>query len=318
MVSMAKNKSRKPAKFARWRVWVQAAFLLVWLNPLVAMHTICGPVFHCYSCPWSWFGCPIGILANFSALHLVPFAAIGTLTALGAAFGAFICGWACPFGFLQDLIAKVPTPKFTLPLWMGHLRYGVLLALVLVIPYFWGEESPLFICRLCPAGAIEGALPNTAQQLIARQKQDSAKQQSDDPPKADGEAVAVERSVWPSTTKMVILGLIVIAMFFTWRPWCTLFCPLGAIYGLLNHVSFLFLRFHPDLCIDCADCRSLCVDGGPAEHRVDGLHCVRCAECTRCRAVTIETVLSRPGKAKRASVPPTAPAAADGTDRTSP
>jgi polyferredoxin len=102
----------------------------------------------------------------------------------------------------------------------------------------------------------------------------------------------------------VILGLIVMAMFFTWRPWCTLFCPLGAIYGLFNYVSFMFLRFHRDRCIGCEDCRSLCLDGGPAERRVDGLHCVRCAECTRCRAVTLETVLSRSDKPSRVDVAP--------------
>jgi ferredoxin-type protein NapH len=329
MVSMAKSKSRKGKKapFARWRIWVQLGFLLVWLNPLVQMHTVCGPVFHCYSCPWSWCACPIGILANFSALHTIPFAALGTLLATGAAFGAFVCGWACPFGFLQDVIAKIPTPKFALPLWLGYMRYVVLVAFVLVIPFFWGENSSLFICRLCPAGAIEGALPNTAQQLIARRVQGDDKPQSDGAEKdkvADKEkdgnqdaakdqaaekTATAQASIWPSTTKLVILGLFVVAMFFVWRPWCTLLCPLGAIYALLNHVSFVFLRFHQDRCIDCSDCRSLCVDGSPAEQRVDGLHCVRCAECTRCRSVTVETVLSQPKKANDTSAPPSAPAA---------
>jgi polyferredoxin len=273
---MAKNRSGKPARFVRWRWLTQLGFLLVWLDPLaLRMHNLCGPVFHCYSCPLAMFACPIGVLANFSALHVIPFAALGMLVVFGAAFGSFICGWACPFGFLQDLIAKIPTPKFALPLWTGYFRYVVLLAFVLVIPYFWGESHPLFICRLCPAGAIEGAMPNMASQAIA------------------GVPIG-----WPTATKATILILVVIAMFFTWRPWCTLFCPLGAIYGLLNHVSFLFLRFHRDRCIDCADCRSLCLDGGKAERRVDGLHCVRCAECTRCRAVTVETVLSHSDKAR--------------------
>jgi polyferredoxin len=269
---MAKKKT-KPAKFARWRWAVQTGFLVAWLDPLaLRMHNVCGPVFHCYSCPLAMFACPIGVLANFSALHVFPFAALGMLVVLGAAFGSFICGWACPFGFLQDLIAKVPTPKFTLPLWMGHLRYIVLLALVLVIPFLWGEKHPLFFCSVCPAGAIEGSLT---------------------------------RLILPSATKIAITGLILVAMFFTWRPWCTLFCPLGAIYSLLNHVSFLFLRFHRDKCIGCADCRSLCVDGGPAERRIDGLHCLRCAECTNCRAVTVETVLSLSDKTTNVTPSPT-------------
>lgn len=282
MASMAKKRRGKPAKFVRWRWLVQLGFLVAWLDPLMLrMHNICGPVFHCYSCPLAMFACPIGVIANFSALHVIPFAAIGMLVVLGAAFGSFICGWVCPFGFLQDLIAKVPTPKIALPLWAGHLRYVVLVAFVLVIPYFWGEAHPFFVCRLCPAGALEGAVPNMVSQAVAHQP-----------------------ITWPTGLKSAIVVMIVIAMFFVWRPWCTLFCPLGAIYSLLNHVSFLFLRFHPHKCIDCADCRSLCVDGTPAERRVDGLHCVRCAECTRCRSVTVETVLSLSDNTTKVSSPP--------------
>lgn len=277
-MSMAKKKKVKPAKFARWRWLLQLGFLMAWLDPpawfgaALRMHNFCGPVFHCYSCPLATFACPIGVIANFSALHVIPFAALGVLVIFGAAFGSFVCGWACPFGFLQDLIAKAPTPKFRLPLWAGHLRYVVLLAFVLVIPFLWGEKHPLFFCSLCPAGAIEGSLTHL---------------------------------ILPGVTKLAILALVVLAMFFTWRPWCTLFCPLGAIYSVFNYVSFMFLRFHRDRCIGCADCRSLCVDGGPAERRIDGLHCLRCAECTNCRAVTVETVLSLSDKTTNVAPPPT-------------
>jgi ferredoxin-type protein NapH len=262
------------SKLAGWRWWVQAGFLLAWLDPLmIRMHTVCGPVFHCYSCPLATFACPIGVLANFSALHMIPFAALGMLMVVGAVFGSFVCGWACPFGFLQDIVAKIPTPKFTLPAWTGCFRYGVLIAFVLVIPFLLGEEHSLFFCRLCPAGALEGALPNMAQLALAGQP-----------------------LVWPTAMKMTILVLILLAMFFTWRPWCTLFCPLGAIYSLFNRVSFLVLRFHPNRCRECDRCRSLCRDGGRPVHRVDGLRCVHCLDCTQCHAVTVETMLTRPDR----------------------
>ncbi len=273
---MAKNTSSSIAsRLARWRWWVQAGFLLAWLDPLMLrMHGICGPVFHCYSCPLATFACPIGVLANFSAIHMIPFVALGTLAALGAVFGGFVCGWACPFGFLQDLIGRLPTRKCTLPAWMGCFRYVVLAVFVLAIPFWFGEGHPLFFCRLCPAGALEAALPYTAQLAAA------------------GQAV-----VWPTAAKLTILIVVLAAAFFIWRPWCTLFCPLGAIYGLLNHCSFFFLRFHQDRCGQCDDCRSLCLDGGKPQRRIDGLRCVRCMECARCRAVTVETVLSHgPGE----------------------
>jgi ferredoxin-type protein NapH len=274
-----KTSGTAASRIARWRWWVQAGFLLAWLDPLmIRMHTVCGPVFHCYSCPLATFACPIGVLANFSALHVIPFAALGMLLALGAVFGSFVCGWACPFGFFQDLIARIPTRKFALPGWMGYGRYGVLIVFVLLIPYLWGEGDSLFFCRLCPAGAIEAALPYTASL-----------------------AVAGKPLVWPTAAKAIILVVLLVAMLFTWRPWCTLLCPLGAIYGLFNQISFLFVRFHQeDRCKQCDVCRNLCRDGRRPERRVDSMLCVRCLECTRCRAVSVETVLT-PLEEKRQS-----------------
>ncbi len=269
---MAKKTSGSAAtRLARWRGWVQAGFLLAWLDPLLLrLHTVCGPVFHCYSCPLATFACPIGVLANFSALHMIPFAALGMLLVVGASFGSFVCGWACPFGFLQDLAARVPTPKFTLPAWTGWFRYVVLVGLVLVVPYLWGDAHPLFICRLCPAGAVEAALPYTAQTALA------------------GGPVA-----WPSATKTAILVVFVVTIFFVWRPWCMVFCPLGAIYTVFNRVSVLFLGFNRRSCAGCQRCRSLCTGGQGPEQRVDGLQCVRCLDCTNCEAVTVETLLTR-------------------------
>jgi hypothetical protein len=113
MVAMAAStRSGWAARLVRWRAWIQAGFLLVWLDPLMLrLHNVCGPVFHCYSCPLATFACPIGVLANFSALHVFPFVAVGLLMVVGALIGSMLCGYACPFGLLQDLAGKVPVPK---------------------------------------------------------------------------------------------------------------------------------------------------------------------------------------------------------------
>ena len=271
MVAMTKKGLRKASSFlVRRRFAVQTLFLAVWLAPL-RLFTVCAPVFHCYACPLASLACPIGALAQFSALHVVPLIAIGTLLVVGALLGAFICGWVCPFGWLQDLTAKLPIRKLTLPRWTTNFRYVVLVGLVLLVPYFLGEKHPLFICRVCPAGALEGSVPNMVKQAAA------------------GETV-----VWPSVAKIVILVLFLVPMFIKYRPWCTLLCPLGLIFGLFNRISVFFLRFNRTKCGDCSICQTICKYNVRPDERANDVRCIRCLDCTRCRALTFTNVFKRP------------------------
>ena len=272
MVSMTGEKAKTAIrKIARWRFSVQLLSLAIWLDPLlVRCHTVCSPVFHCYSCPLATFACPIGVIANFSAIHMIPFLALGTLIVAGALAGSFICGWTCPFGLLQDLLDRVPTPKFVLPNWTGYFRFLVLLGLVIVVPYWWGDGHALFFCRVCPAGALEAAVPNTIHSAMS------------------GTGV-----VWPTATKAVILVVFVVLALFTWRPWCSALCPLGVIFSLCNGASLLVMRFYRSQCVECVDCRSLCHTGEQARGRINQIRCIRCLECTRCRAVTVGTAFGR-------------------------
>ena len=104
---------------------------------------VCVPGLHCYSCPGAIGACPIGALQQSlgaSSLKL-PFYVVGCLLAFGALFGRTICGWACPFGFIQDMLDKlgrflrIPVVRkgaFTRKL--SYLKYAVL-ALVVAGPF---------------------------------------------------------------------------------------------------------------------------------------------------------------------------------------
>jgi polyferredoxin len=263
--------SRFVKKLLPHRLWVQTAFLLVWLDPLaLRMHTLCGPVFHCYACPLALLGCPIGVIAQFSALHMVPYFAIGLLITVGIFIGAIVCGWMCPFGLLQDLAAKIPTPRLKIPRWMGHFRYVVLVGAVIAVPYFFGEGHPLFICRICPAGGLEKALPDVV-----------------------SAAVAGETIVWPNAIKITVIVVFIGAIFVTIRPWCRILCPLGAIFGFFNRFSLFTLDLKEHKCTKCSRCRTLCTYGIHPDKTPNADNCLRCLECTRCgpAALTPATLL---------------------------
>jgi polyferredoxin len=262
MVAMVKKSrlNNLTSKILGWRMWIQTGFLLVWLDVLsLRLHTMCSPVFHCYACPLATFACPIGVIAQFSALHVFPFIAFGLLITIGVLFGTLICGWVCPFGFLQDLVAKIPTPKYDLPKFTGYFRYVILIGAVLFVPYFFGEEHPLFICRICPAGALEAAVPNMV-----------------------GQAVTGKEIAWPNVLKLTILILFLIAIFFVKRPWCRILCPLGAIFSLFNRISAFSLHFNINKCTECKRCHKLCEFGIEPDKSPNDLRCIRCLECTKC------------------------------------
>ena len=270
-------------KLSRLRPWVQTGFLGVWLAPVGRwLHGIPGCVFHCYSCPLSAFACPVGVAANSAALlpvvWEVPYLLIGLLLFVGAASGSLVCGWACPFGFLQDLLAKISRRKITPPAWAGYFRYVVLVGLVLLLPAMLGakgipfEEQVVSICRLCPAGAVEAGLPYSVQGLMA----------------GNGWVM--------SGLKTGILVAFIAAAIFIHRPWCRIFCPLGGLLSLFNRFSLFHLRFNPPQCSECNLCRSRCAMGVKVDQAVNVTGCIRCLECTTCGA--IEPAFASPKKSK--------------------
>jgi len=298
---------RPRRRIAPFRPWVQTAFLAVWLLPRQwAMHWMPSCVFHCYACPLSTFACPIGVIGQFAALSLVPLLAIGVLVLVGAAVGSLACGWACPFGLAQDLLAKVPLPKFRIPNWMGYGRYAVLIGLVLVVPFVMGrlkvgyDDQPVNICTLCPAGTAEGKLPHLVRtgwnshpdQPWYRRTWEATTYAATDfftiaktfeKVDADGRRTA-EVFYIPFAKNMIFLGLVVLAMV-SFRPWCTILCPLGGILAIFNRFSLFYLKFNPRQCRACNLCRSYCSYGVKVDQSINNTHCNRCLECTTCGAV---------------------------------
>ena len=71
---------------------------------------VCVPGLNCYSCPGAIGSCPVGALqAQLGrAKKSIPFYILGFLLLFGVLFGRLICGFLCLFGFIQDLLYKIP------------------------------------------------------------------------------------------------------------------------------------------------------------------------------------------------------------------
>lgn len=226
---------------------------------------LCVPGLNCYSCPAAAGACPIGSLQaviggrgkNLS-LYVT-----GIILFFGAVFGRLICGFLCPFGFLQDLLYKIPSPKPRVPRQLDRkLRFikylclagVVLLPAVLIDPF--GIGTPFFCKYICPAGTLEGGIP-----LVLADK-------------GLRSAVGLLFS-W----KMAVLIFMLIASVLLYRPFCKYICPLGAIYGLLNRISVYQMHVEDKACTHCMRCERTCKMGVEVIHNINSAECIRCGAC---------------------------------------
>ena len=227
---------------------------------------LCVPGLNCYSCPGALFACPIGSLQavlsdrKFHASCYV----LGLIAAFGVLFGRLICGWMCPFGLFQDLLHKIPLFKKTKRLpghaWLKYTKYLVLAVFVLLLPSViadvTGAGSPWFCAYICPSGTLLGGVPLTVANA--------------------GLQRAIGLRFWWKVALLVALTVLSIKVY---RPFCKYLCPLGALYGLCNPVSFYRLRINKDACVACGACQRACGMDIPVWKQPNSVECIRCGKC---------------------------------------
>lgn len=215
------------------------------------------PFLNCYSCPLAIGACPIGSLQYFVIIRQVPLFVIGAIGAVGAIWGRMACGWLCPFGFVQDLLHRLPWPRRKWQVRTGRygwVKYVVLVLLALVIPFITLEP---WFCKLCPAGTIEAALPWLALSPPLRE--------------------LIGPDFW------VKIAIVVAFVWFSAalsRPFCRFACPLGAAYGLANRWSRVRIEVAHDQCTSCGKCEAVCPMGVEPHVTPNSSDCIRCKRCT--------------------------------------
>ena len=229
---------------------------------------LCVPGLNCYACPGALGSCPMGSLQAIigSRETNVSWYVGGFLVAFGASMGRLICGWLCPFGWLQDLLHRIPLPRTWKRLrrlpgerWLSLIRYLVLVIFVILLPIYLvditGQGSPTFCSWICPSGTLSGLF------LLAGNP--------------GLRSVAGWLFVWKNTILLITM-LISIILF---RPFCRYICPLGAIYGLFNPVSLYRIEVNHTACTSCGVCQRVCKLDIPTYKTPNSTTCIRCGDC---------------------------------------
>ncbi len=231
----------------------------------------------CSNCSLSTFACPLiliergaimasmGMLGSInSKLASTALASFAVLILFGALFGTMGCGWLCPFGFLQDLLTRIPVKKFKLPGWAGHLRLPIFIGMVILLPYY---SRHMAFCDICPPGTINRLWQQAAGIPLFFKTPEGA---------------------WAIASSS-ILAIVLTAAVCIERPFCTMLCPIGGFLGLFNRISGVFVNIDQDGCVDCGRCKDACPQGINPVKTPDHSQCTRCLECARVKCKFIGT-----------------------------
>ncbi len=140
---------------------------------------------------------------------------IGGLSIIGS---KLFCGWVCPFGALQEIVNRIPAPsgkKIKLPFRITNSVRVSLFVVSLIMVLSTGNDL------------------YTYQDIL-------------NPFKLFG---------WRFEPVLAVLvGAVLIASVFVYRPFCYLICPVGLMTWLLEHVSIFRVRIDMERCNNCKKC----------------------------------------------------------------
>jgi len=259
------------------RVWLQGLWAFL-TNPYLpnflkgtihqgSSKAVCVPGLNCYSCPAAAGACPLGSLQSFLAGNRsFPAYILGTLILFGIVLGRAVCGFLCPFGWIQELLNKIGGKKarVTFPSRIDKLlrycKYLLLVILVLGIPLLvrgpYGQGVPAFCKYVCPVGTLEAGIPLAIANPSVR-----------------------AGLGWIFSWKGILLIIILVLSILIHRPFCKYICPLGAIYAFFNRMSIVRLHVDNDSCISCGKCEKECPMQVKVLTDINNGECIRCGKC---------------------------------------
>ncbi len=279
--SATENKSglrRYVKRFQTPRMIVQLLLFILFFGLFLGIGTtpILLPVIGLLGVPTKTVGDALGSLQYMLYLVIPPWIALASIFIAGALVGRAFCGWACPFGFVQDIL-QVMKKRHTQVSPRTHnemiiVKYLVLITILLIsgilalsVAAGFGTryQDAFGVFAIAPFNALSPA--DTLFAVIPRTVLDAqlALPQVFGAPGVDfGAAIinallATEALFW---ARLVVLGMTIVLALYIPRGWCRYVCPQGAFSAILMRFSFLGLKRDPVRCdrAECRECVQVC------------------------------------------------------------
>ena len=161
-----------------------------------------------------------------------------------------ICGWACPFGSLQELIYSIPIlrriKQYKLPFFLTNTIRAGLFALMLLFLFgiIGGRKGTVIYHYLNPFNLFN----------------------------LDFETVSI----------LLTVILASVGSFIVYRPFCQFICPFGFISWIAEQFSIIRVRIDKNRCTECGVCIKAC----PSEAAKSRVYAktlkADCFSCARC------------------------------------
>ncbi len=179
-----------------------------------------------------------------------------------------ICGWACPFGALQELIYSIPilrkVKRWKTPFWLTNTVRGGLfcVSLLFLFGIVGGRKGFVIYHYLNPFNLFN-----------------------------------LDFDHW-----LILLTIVMFLTlaFFTYRPFCHLICPFGLISWIAEKFSFYRVIIDEEKCTKCGACIKACplhAAKGKVESKTFSADCFSCARCLN--VCPVDAIHYRPVWAKK-------------------
>jgi len=161
--------------------------------------------------------------------------------------GVFYCGWACSFGFIQDMGAKIgkklgiknrKIPK-SIHKVAVYVRYILAIAMVAI-----ASDFIMSLMALEARGAFLGLIGGRV----------------------------------PTTAALLSIGFFFILSIKYDRVYCRYICPQGGLYGVMSLVRPFTIKRNDDVCVNCGKCDRAC----PIQINVSKMDKLRSPQCVNC------------------------------------